>query len=539
MTAGKALATWLLLGVIACSPAPVPVAPDAATKGADASDPSDAAPATPAIASAVRRLSRQEIRATLTDLLGSDPGADIELLPADSAATFDTDTGSQVPSAAWIEGMNLVAKRAADRLLADPVRTQVLLGCTAGPPDLACMRLFVQRFGRRTLRRPLDTDEVERYLALVNTPAVQGDLPAGMALVVRALLLSPEFAWLLEVGTPLPDRPGVVRLTAWELAARLAYVLWGSAPDDPLLDAAAQGGLDTREGVDTQARRMLDFPSAHRRVADFHAQWLGYRQSALPAALAQAMQRETNVLVERTVFDPSRSWYDLFLARDSYVDDALAAHYGLADDGKTGPRWHTYAGTERQGILSHATFLSVRSKFGDTSPTQRGVLVRQKLLCQTIYPAPPNVNVDTPPVAVDASACKRDRYQAHAQGTCAGCHAPLDPVGFGLENYDQTGAFRVHDAGQPDCPISGEGTLDDLGPFRGPAQLADRLVQAGPLDHCVVQQLFRFAVGRPATAADDPWLATLLHTFRTQDHRFRALLLETVTSPEFRLRTVQ
>jgi hypothetical protein len=491
----------------------------------------------PEVASSVRRLSRQELRTTLQDLLGTDPGADIELLPADSGSSFDTEAAGQAPSAALVEGLKLVGKRAAERLVADPVRLNALLGCTKR--DTACLRSFVGTFGRRVLRRPLAEDEVERYVALAEKPGAQGQFEAGVLLVVRALLLAPEFAYLIETGKPVANHPDIVELTACELAARLAYLLWGSTPDDALLDAAAQGLLDTSAGLEHEAQRLLDSPAAHRRVVDFHAQWLGYRQSALPSDLAAAMQRETNVLVERTAFDPTRSWYDLFLARDTYVDDSLAAHYDLANDGKSGPRWHPYAGTERQGILSHATFLSVRSKFGDTSPTQRGLLVRTKLLCQAVNPAPPDVNVDTPPVAAGPSICKRDRYEAHAHGKCANCHAPLDPVGFGLENYDQTGAFRVHDPGAPDCPISGQGELTELGTFRGPAQLADRLVQSGQLDACVVEQFYRFAVGRAKTPADQPHLDALLQAFRRDDHRFRTLLMEFVTSPTFRRRAVQ
>jgi hypothetical protein len=155
--------------------------------------------------------------------------------------------------------------------------------------------------------------------------------------------------------------------------------------------------------------------------------------------------------------------------------------------------------------LSTGSFLSVNAKFGDTSPTLRGKLVRERLLCEDIPPPPPTVNVDEPPTGDGDSVCKVDRYAVHdAPSGCAACHAKMDPIGFGLEAFDREGRFREHDEGEPDCPISGEGDLDGVA-FVGPAGLADLLVEGPDLSACAVEQVVRFAMGsRPRRGRSGP-----------------------------------
>jgi len=261
--------------------------------------------------------------------------------------------------------------------------------------------------------------------------------------------------------------------------------------------------------------------------------WLGYENLKVDESLADAMQAETRALIERVVFDEDRPWQDLLRIKETFIDDTLATHYGLTPPGSTEPVWVSYEGSGRQGLLSHGTFLSNGAKFDDTSPTKRGLAIRTRLFCQTIPPPPPGVVTDQPPPETD-SPCKADRYAVHAQPGCAGCHDQIDKVGFGLENYDQEGRFRTHDADLPECTISGQGEIEGVGTFQGPAGLSDLVLQSDYLDRCVVSQLFKFAVGRSELDDTDEQLVDeLASAIGKADFRFEDLVLEHVGNSAF------
>jgi hypothetical protein len=288
---------------------------------------------------------------------------------------------------------------------------------------------------------------------------------------------------------------------------------------------------------------MLGARRARDRLNRFHALWLGYEQRALPATLADRMEAESNALVERVVFDDKAAWLDVFRRKETFVDDTLARHYAITPlPGSTTPKWVPYGSTGRQGLLSHGTFLSVAGKFNDTSPTQRGILIRERLLCQHIPPPDPSVmvNVDEPPKG-DA-VCKYDRYAMHRVGGCAACHSLMDPVGFGLENYDTTGKFRATEPNLPQCRIAGQGELVGVGAFKGPAELANLLLQTGEIDRCAVMQLYQFASGRKDKdnkEDDKAFIELLTRRFREKGHRMDELLLEYVAQPAFGYRIVE
>jgi len=197
-----------------------------------------------------------------------------------------------------------------------------------------------------------------------------------------------------------------------------------------------------------------------------------------------------------------------------------------------------YGSSPRRGILSHGTLLAAGAKFDDTSPTLRGVFVRNRLLCQTIPPPPPTVAVDEPPPAT-GSPCKVDRYAAHRAGNCAGCHNQTDPIGFGLENYDRTGAYRAAERDNPQCTISGDGEVAGLGTFNGPAELAALIAGSGSLESCVVMQLYRMALGRRETAGDMSTLSKLTDGFKQGGRAFDKLLVDMIADPAFIHRQVE
>jgi len=484
----------------------------------------------------MRRLTRYEFDNTLRDILLDDTRPASSLLPEDPRTPFDNDYTMQAPSQPLVESIEILAKEAAERLVADPERMAAVVGCSpSGTTDEACMRSFVEDFGRLALRRPLAAAEVDEYVALGLQYAGLGeDFDIGVEVVVRTLLQDAEFVYRVEIGTPVDGMPGVFRLTPYEVASRLSYFVWGSTPDSSLLDDAEAGLLDDAEGIREAAAAMLADGRARTHVDRFHSLWLGYAELPHAPEITNAMRRETGALVERVVFDEQSSWLDLFTADETWLDATLAEHYGLpAPQGGEG--WVAYGDSGRMGILSHGAFLSVASSVMDTSPTKRGKLVREQLLCQDVPPPPPDVDADNPP-AQETGECKIDRYAQHRVGSCAECHAQMDFIGFGLENYDSAGRYRTHDLDAPECTIDGEGELVGYGTFNGPAGLAQLLVDNELLHGCVAQQLYRFALGRELDTEDLPFVNTLITNFPEHGYRFDELVLDIVSEQAFSYR---
>jgi hypothetical protein len=177
--------------------------------------------------------------------------------------------------------------------------------------------------------------------------------------------------------------------------------------------------------------------------------------------------------------------------------------------------------------------LAAFSKFSDTSPTQRGIFVQTRLLCNKVAPPPANVNVDQPPTDGD-KVCKLDRYDAHRTlASCAACHSQLDPIGYGLENYDIAGRYRTHDDAHPECTLPDKGSLPGLGDFSGPGQLARLLVDSGKLEACFVQQLMTYEVGRELRPEEDSAKQELLGQFQQGGRDLQQLLTQLAGGERF------
>jgi hypothetical protein len=485
--------------------------------------------------SGMRRLTRGEHASTIRDLVG-DFAVDTSLLGEDARTPFDNDQATQKVSSTVVLAAESIADRVAARVVADPERRDAIVGCRpAGAGDAACFRAFIARFGLRALRRPLVEEEIQRFLELQAFAVEEGDFYVAVELALRALLQHPEFLYRIERGTPVPGRPDLYRLSSWEVASRLSYFIWGSTPDETLLALAAAGALADGPAIREAAARMLLDSRARERIQRFHELWLAYDKLPHAPELGGAMRAETRALVARVVLDEQRSWLDLLRAEETFVEGWLAEHYGLTAV-ESGAAWVPYADSGRRGLLSHGTFLSLGGRFGTTSPTQRGKLVRELLLCEPVPPPPPDVDTNMPP-GETTSPCKVDRYAAHASvGSCAACHQFLDPVGFGLERYDQAGRYRSHDDGLEECTISGEGALVPYGSFAGPAGLSELLIASGALERCLVKQVVRFAMGRQEQPADAAMLEALTARFRADAHRFDQLILAVVASDAFRHR---
>lgn len=492
--------------------------------------------------SGIRRLTRVELDATLADLLGDTTGAAQRLLPPDSTDPFDNDYRSQLPSAALIESVEQLALDTATRTLADPAKRAKLIPCTpTAANDTGCLNTVISTLGRRVLRRPLTDAEIASYATLQAFAIEANSFDVGVKLVIRAMVQQPEFLYRVELGVPVDGKPGIFRLGPYELATRMSYFLWGTTPPDWLLDSALSGALASREGVRTAAAKLLADPRARARIERFHALWLGYYRLPHAIELTTALQAESSALVDKVVFDDKTDYFDLFRSSQSFLNSTLATHYGVSGfSGGSGFAWTPYGSAPRKGLLSHGSVLSVGAKFADTSPTQRGIFVRSRLLC-TDPPAPPaNANVDQPPTST-TSNCKIDRYASHASvGNCKSCHDSLDPIGFGMENYNRAGQYRTTDDNQPTCTIAGKGKITGLPAgdvaFNGVTGLSELLLSSDRFEQCIVTQVFRFASGRREAPADLALIDNLTTGFKKKNRHFAELLLDYVSEDTFAFR---
>jgi hypothetical protein len=512
--------------------------------GAGGDDPGSVAgppPVDPLVAmqSGVRRLSQAELDNTLRDLLGEDTAPAARLLNEDEFRPFDNDYTIQQASDALITSLEVLADEAAARVVDNPARRDALVPCTpSSAGDEQCFREFLQSFLPRALRRPITAQDVDAYLPLLafaseDNAAVDNDFYTAVKLAISSVVQDPELLYRVEQGTP-GSEAGLYELNGYEIANRMSYLLWATMPDDALFAAAGAGVLDTPDGRQAEALRMLDDPKARGQLHRFHAMWLGYRSIPHTPELVAAFNRETSALIDRVVLDEPGSYLRLFTMDETYVDDALADHYGLPrPDGGEG--WVSYQGTGRAGILGHGTLLAAFSKFEDTSPTQRGILVRTRLMCETVPRPPPNVDADQPPQAAMDALCKYDRYAEHRDqsSSCAGCHSLVDPIGFGLENYDIAGRYREHDDGLPECVIEGSGEIVGVGDFNGPGELSQLLVENGYVDACAVQQFLTFALGREPTEYEQGLVAEMTESLRTGNHDFKAFIVDFIASERF------
>lgn len=520
----------LLLG--GCSASPAPLSHESSARSAGARVELAAAPAP------LRRLTNEEYDNTVRDLLG-DTERPAEGFPPDEAVGgFENNTVTPIGQTGverYMEAAEGLAARAVKHI-------DALSPCPSGSLPVSCAGQFLDTFGRRVYRRPLDTREREALLALFAEELQRSSYPHAIELILMAMLESPSFLYRAE---PTKGTRGVEALSGYELATRLSYFLWASTPDDALLDAAATGTLETRDGIERAARRLLADGRAVDGVRSFHRQWLDLRvldtASKSPAVypaftpeLKAAMVEETLRFASHAVFQGGDTVATLLTSNESFVNPALAKLYGVpAPEGEEFQRVVLPA-HERSGLLTQASVMTALSGADETSPILRGKFVRERLLCEKIAPPPPGVDARFPPF--DPKRTKRERFERHRTDmSCAFCHDAIDPPGFAFEHYDATGAWRVVDGAFPvDATGLLTGTDDVDGPFDGIVELGARLARSTQVRRCVATQWFRAAVGRVERAEDAPSLEAIFQAFTGAGFDVRELLVAIVRSDAFR-----
>jgi hypothetical protein len=403
---------------------------------------------------------------------------------------------------------------------------------------------FLEDFGRRAYRRPLTADELLRWQQ-ISVQLASPDAWEGLRLAVSGMLQSPYFIYRVELGEPDPERPGRLRFTSHEMASRLSFLLWNTTPDDELLDAAAGDTLLTEDGLREHAERMLADPRASKAIQQFFAQYFDLGRldgiardptvyPSFTSTLPASMRTEVQLLVDDFVFRRDADIRGIFGTRNTFVNEELAALYGVDAPGASPIAFVPVELPEdgpRAGMLTLGGFLMMNAHETEPSPTRRGKYLRERVLCQTVMPPPDDVDTNIPEEMGDAQTL-RERLEQHAENTvCAGCHNFIDPPGFLFESFDSVGVFRTVD--KDGYPIDATGALDGV-ELSSATELGPLLAEDPRVGQCVVKQLFRHAQGRLETEAERDIVTDLDDRFADDGYRFKRLLLTLVTHEGFR-----
>ncbi|MGH9722955.1 MAG: DUF1592 domain-containing protein [Bryobacteraceae bacterium] len=428
----------------------------------------------------------------------------------------------------------------------ESLRKVYVCGHAPGKHAGACARTIVTRFAARAFRRPVTAREVDPFLGFVALARKQGDsLEEGIATALQAVLVSPNFLYRIERDQPAPAGRSSVPVNQYELASRLSYFLWSSMPDAELLRVAAQGKLREPAVLDGQVKRMLRDPKSSGLVENFAGQWLQFKNidvvrpdlerfPVFDEGLRQAMRRETELFIANIVRN-NGSVLEFLDAGYTFLNERLARFYGIP--GVTGPEFRRVdvGGTVRGGgVLAHASVLTVSSYSTRTSPVLRGKWILENLLNAPPPAPPPGV----PPIddaKVGQSGTLRQQMEEHRKNpACSSCHSRMDPLGFGLENFNAIGAWRTEDG---KFPVDASGALPDGRSFKTPAGLkallkGDREAFARGL----TGKLLMYALGRGLERFDRPTVAAIASKLPAGDYKFSEMVSGIVNSLPFQMR---
>lgn len=478
-----------------------------------------------------RRLTNLEVERSLAALTGMKSPVAAEL-PPDVRQEGYTPNANQDVSAAWATRYSGLVRELAER--AGQQRAQQLAGCSDAEKP-ACRRRVVSELGLRAYRRPLDADEQSSLEAALREGAREGQgFGGGLALLLRELAESPSFLYLSELGEggPLGSR---VRLSDFELASELSFLLRGAPPDAELLDRARDGALASGAERITQARRLLGMSDTRYQFRRFVLEWLevdGLLQTAkstrlFPSydALKPFMLAETESYVDEVMVNGGASVQSLIGGGFAAVGPEMARFYGL----KTYGARASLAGTGRLGVLQQASFLAAHAHEDVTSPVKRGDFVMRKLLCEKLK-RPTEVGIDVVMPPPSETLTNRERLSQHvANPACASCHDTLDPLGFTFEAFDAMGGARTTDHGKPVVTAASAalGESASARPLRFSASdsLTRQLLESPVISECFARQAFRYF-----SAQTDPAIEASFLSLRQQlsgearDNLFEVLL---------------
>jgi hypothetical protein len=459
----------------------------------------------------VRQLTLNEYRNTVTDLLQI-ANPDITAIPPDVPVKgFTTNVAAAFVSEAHLEAYMSVGTALANRAVTEsyakivPCQTQ----------DTACAGTFIDKFGLRAFRRPITAEERARYVKYFDATLTGGDFKAGVSLAIWGMLVSPHFLFRTELGDPAgADK---FALSPYEVATALSYTYWGTMPDDALFASASSGALTNKTEIDAQTRRLLFDPRGRARIATFFSEWTEasrayvatkdlasyptlFKDMAAETAIVDAMKAEQDAFFTNVVFDSTKKFSELFTANYTFANDRLATLYGLPPPG-TGDKTTKVAfkaGSQRGGMLTLGMFLYGHARTNQSSPVQRGHMIRANILCTDVPPPPAGVDATVKP----GTPGKTGREQIEAltgSGTCTACHGLMNPIGFALEGFGGAAEDRTTDNGEPvDTTGDLKGFTNAAGmpvTFNGARELSTFVATNDQARSCLGANYFRYTRG--------------------------------------------
>ena len=490
----------------------------------------------------IRRLSRTEYNNTVRDLFGN-TSKPADSFPADGGGGggFDNNADTLFVPPILMERY----LRAAGQVLAETKPERIFFvqpGAKLSKRDAA--RKILNAFAYRAFRGPVEPIESERLLRLYDGAMQRGEgFQGAVKFALKAVLVSPRFLFRIEadIGSSAP-----APVSDYELASRLSYFLWSSTPDEELLQCAAKNRLHEPATLEKQARRMLQSPKSRALAESFAAQWLRVgdlntvirpdprRFPEYTPALRDAMVQEAIAFFDSLLRDQA-SMLNLLDADYTYLNETLAKHYGIPN--VTGPQMRRVMLTDRRrgGVLTMASVLTLTSYAQRTSPVLRGKWVLEEIFGTPSPPPPPNAGGLPAEDKPHNGLTFRQQLEKHrSRPECASCHSRMDPIGFGLENFDAIGRWRETIGG---TPVDASGTLISGAKFTGPLELkACLLAQKETFVHNLTEKMLAYALGRGLEAYDVPTTDHITAALKKNDYRMNTLFLEIVQSFPFRYR---
>ena len=502
---------------------------------------------------AIVRLSHSQYRNSLRDLFGELP-TEVERLPVDPRPKEAF--GNEANGLSVSDDLGKVYRQAAEslagRLLANAEKALELAGCATPAPS--CGDTFVSQFGRRAFRRPLSEAQTARYLGLFKNGhdeelAVSKDaaraVAAGVRIVVEAMLQSPMFTYRIERGTAQDSSDGRLALDGFEVASRLSFALWGTAPDQELLDEARDGKLTTLADARRQIDRLLASPRALDAVTSFHDELMGTtefndlsrdvkKHPAFAGVTSADLEGEISGFVTE-VFKADGDLDDLLTARFTVANAKLAALYKVpAPPGGKFARVDLSSKPERAGLLTQIGTLSSRAHFDITSPIERGAFVLRNFACVEFPPPPAGAAMEDPVFGPGITV--REAFTDLTKGAaCVSCHRAINAAGFAFERFDIVGQVQSTDAGET---IDDTGELDILEtpiPYKGPVQLIEGLAKAPETRACYVRHWRQFFAGEAAGDVDACQVETLAAELE-KGASIKTLMARTLDTPSLLVR---
>ena len=407
--------------------------------------------------------------------------------------------------------------------------------------DTSCAALFLEETGRLLFRRPLSESRLSDLVHVADYAAEQtGDFYDGLALALEAMLISPDFIFIVDRAEADPDAPSQQRLDAYSLASRLSFLLWNAPPDDVLLQEAEAGILYTQQGLAGAVDRMLVSARLESGVRAFFDDLMAFDEfnslakdplvypMVTGTTLEHAREQTLRTIVDHLVARQA-DYRDLFTTRQTFMSLQLAAVYGTP----AGQGWVPFEFEEegpRLGLLTHVSFLAANSHSVRSSPTLRGKALRETFLCQRVPDPPPDVDFSSLEEAEDAATAKERLAVHNTNPSCAGCHLITDPMGLSLENFDGAGRFRETENGAP-LDIAGE--LDGIF-YEDIAGLAHATRNHPKLSACLINRLYAYGTGGPVSLREDrDTLAEFEARFAKNGYQLSTLLRDIALSDAF------